>query len=60
MLREVLIGEAMLGANSAEVLLNFLKELGRDDTAGVEVGPLASLLPRESRADLTSPDARSH
>lgn len=42
----LLIGEAMLGANSAEVLLNFLKELGRDDTAGVEVGPLASLLPR--------------
>ncbi|MEN9485271.1 MAG: hypothetical protein RJB37_3151, partial [Pseudomonadota bacterium] len=35
----LLIGEAMLGANSAEVLLNFLKELGRDDTAGVEVGP---------------------
>ena len=42
----LLIGEAMLAANSAEVLLNFLKELGRDDTAGVEVGPLASLLPR--------------
>ncbi|WP_310462313.1 glycoside hydrolase family 15 protein [Sphaerotilus sp.] len=42
----LLIGEPMLGANSAEVLLNFLKELGRDATAGVEVGPLATLLPR--------------
>ncbi len=42
----LLVGEAMLGANSAEVLLNFLQELGRDDTAGVEVGPLDTLLPR--------------
>jgi phosphorylase kinase alpha/beta subunit len=42
----LLVGEAMLGANSAEVLLNFLKTLGRDDMAGVEVGPLAALLPR--------------
>lgn len=42
----LLISEPMLGANSAEVLLNFLKALGRNDTAGVEVGPLATLLPR--------------
>ncbi|WP_293995599.1 glycoside hydrolase family 15 protein [Sphaerotilus sp.] len=49
----LLIGEAMLGANSAEVLLNFLQALGRDDTTGVEVGPLETLLPqaRTTRMD---------
>ncbi|MBP8270571.1 MAG: hypothetical protein KAX42_01740, partial [Sphaerotilus sp.] len=49
----LLIGEAMLGANSAEVLLDFLQALGRDETAGVQVGPLQTLLPqaRTTRMD---------